>query len=109
MPTGDGRYTVNLSISLSGLNLQLDGDNWSGEVDVFLVQRDQQGHEFNHVNDTIQMRLKPSTYQQMLTTGALYHHEITVNPKASVLRVVARDAQSGDLGSLTIPIKQFAE
>ena len=54
------------------------------------------------------MRLRQSTYQHMLTTGAPYRHEITVNPKAAVLRVVARDAQSGDLGSLTIPIQQFA-
>jgi len=107
-PAGNGKYALDLNISLSALNLQLDGDNWSGEVDIFLVQRDQQGREFNRVNDTVQMRLRQSTYQHMLTTGAPYRHEITVNPKAAVLRVVARDAQSGDLGSLTIPIQQFA-
>jgi VWFA-related protein len=102
-----GTYNVNLSISLAGLNLEQDGEVWTGEVDVFLLQRDQQGHEFGRVNDTIAMRLKQATYQQMLKTGAPYRHEVTLDPKADVLRVVVRDARSGDLGSLTIPAKGF--
>jgi VWFA-related protein len=104
-PTSGGSYLVNLNISLSGLNIQVDGDVWSGEVDVFLVQRDQRGQEFGRVNDTITMRLKQATYDRMLKTGAPYRHEITLNPKAEVLRVAVRDARSGDLGSLTIPTK----
>jgi len=108
VPSGRGTYKLNLTISLSGLNLQLDGEVWSGDVDVFLVQRDQQGHEFNRVNDTIMMRLKQATYHQMLTAGAPYRHEIKLNPNADVLRVVVRDAQSGDVGSLTIPTRELA-
>jgi hypothetical protein len=108
VPSGRGTYNLNLTIGLAGLNLQLGGEIWSGEVDVFVVERDQQGHEFNRVNDTIMMRLKQSSYQQMLATGAPYRHEIKLNPKADVLRVVVRDARSGDLGSLTIPTKELA-
>lgn len=55
------------------------------------------------MNDTIAMRLKRATYEQMLKTGAPYQHAIALSPKADVLRVVVRDARSGDLGSLTIP------
>ena len=107
-PSGGGTYNLDLTIGLSGLSLQQDGEVWLGEVDVFVVERDQQGHEFNRVNDTIMMRLKQSSYQQMLTTGAPYRHEMKLNPKADVLRVVVRDARSGDLGSLTIPAKALA-
>ena len=98
-----GSYNLSLSISLSGLNLLPDGEIWAGEVDVYLVERDQRGQEFGRVNDTIAMRLKQSTYEQMLKTGAPYQHAIALSPKADVLRVVVRDARSGDLGSLTIP------
>jgi VWFA-related protein len=98
-------YNLNLSISLAGLNLQPEGEIWTGEVDVFLLQRDQQGQGFGRVNDTIAMRLKPSTYQQMLKTGAPYRREITVSPRSTLLRIVVRDARSGDLGSLTIPTR----
>ena len=109
LPSADrGTYNVNLTISLAGLNLKQDGEVWTGEVDVFLLQRDQQGHEFGRVNETIAMRLKQATYRQMLTTGAPYRREVVVNPKADVLRVVVRDARSGDIGSLTIPAKGFA-
>jgi len=106
--TAEGTYNINLTISLAGLNLEQDGEVWTGEVDVFLLQRDQQGHEFGRVNDTIAMRLKQATYQQMLKTGAPYRREVVLNPKADVLRVVVRDARSGDIGSLTIPTKGLA-
>lgn len=101
--TSRGRYTLDLSISLSGLNLQPEGDLWTGEVDVFLVQRDQRGQEFGRVNDTIMMRLKQSTYERLRQSGAPYRREINLDPRAKLLRVVVRDAGSGDLGSLTIP------
>jgi len=98
-----GNFNLNLNINLSGFNLRPDGDTWIGEVDVFLLQRDQRGKEFGRVNDTITMRLKQTTYEQMLKTGAHYQHALTLSPKADMLRVVVRDARSGDLGSLTIP------
>ena len=101
--TSRGRYTLDLSISLSGLNLQPEGDLWTGEVDVFLVQRDQRGQEYGRVNDTIMMRLKQSTYERLRQSGAPYRREIKLDPRAKLLRVVVRDAGSGDLGSLTIP------
>jgi hypothetical protein len=102
-PSNAGGYNLNLNISLSGLSLLPDGEAWTGEVDVFLVDRDRRGQEFSRVNDTMAMRLKQATYEQMLKTGAPYQHAIALNPKADVLRVVVRDAGSGDLGSLTIP------
>jgi len=108
LPSATGGYNLNLTISLSGLNVQPEGGVWSGEADVLLMQRDQQGREFGRVTDTIEMRLKQATYGQMLKTGVPYRHEIMVNPKAEVLRVVVRDAKSGDLGTLTIPTKALA-
>ena len=103
-----GAYNLNLSISISSLNLAPDGEVWTGEVDVLLVQRDQQGREFGRVNDTITMRLKAATYERMQKTGAPYVHEITLHAKAQMLRVVVRDARSGDLGSLTIPTNELS-
>jgi hypothetical protein len=85
-----------------------DGEIWTGEVDVFLVERDQRGKEFGRVNDTIAMRLKQATYEQLLKTGASYQHALTLSPKADMLRIVVRDARSGDLGSLTIPTAALA-
>jgi hypothetical protein len=67
-------------------------------VDVFLVERDQRAKEFGRVNDTIAMRLKQTTYEQLLKTGASYQHALALNPKADVLRVVVPDARSGDFG-----------
>ena len=70
LPSNAGGYNLNLNISLSGLSLLPDGEIWTGEVDVFLVERDQRGKEFGRVNDTIAMRLKQATYEQMQKTGA---------------------------------------
>jgi hypothetical protein len=108
LPSNGGSYNLDLNISLSGLNLLPDGEIWTGEVDVFLVERDQRGKEFGRVNDTIAMRLKQATYEQLLKTGASYQHALTLSPKADMLRIVVRDARSGDLGSLTIPTAALA-
>lgn len=108
LPSKGGSYNLDLNISLSGLNLLPDGEIWTGEVDVFLVERDQRGKEFGRVNDTIAMRLKQATYEQLLKTGASYQHALTLSPKADMLRIVVRDARSGDLGSLTIPTAALA-
>lgn len=107
LSTLERNYNLNLNISLSGLNLQPEGETWSGEVDVFLLQRDQRGQELGRVNETITLGLKQASYERLLKTGALYRHEITLHPQTQVVRVVVRDARSGDLGSLTIPAREF--
>ena len=101
--TGNG-FRLTLTIGLSGLNLQPNGEYWIGEADVFLVQKDQHGGELSRVAETISMQLKQATYEQMLKTGVPYQREIEPNLQAERLRIIVRDGGSGEVGSLSVPI-----
>jgi hypothetical protein len=103
-----GTCHLSLVIGTANLNFRPENGNWSSDVDVMLVERDGRGKEFERVNDTISLHLKPETYQQLLQSGIPYQRDITVNPDATVLRVVVRDPAAGNLGSLTIAAGDLA-
>jgi VWFA-related protein len=106
--SNSGAYHLSLTIGPFNLNLRLVGGTWAGDLDVMLVQRDGRGKEFGRANDTISLRLKEPTYEQVLKTGIPYQRDVTLNPNAKVLRLVVRDSAAGNVGSLTVPAKDLA-
>lgn len=101
--TDDGAFDVKLSIGIEGLDLQQEAGQWKGLIHVVFAQRDEKGQEYDYRDDTLQLDLKPETYQAMRNTGLPYHQAFKPNPKAALLRVIVRD-ESGSLGSVTIPL-----
>jgi hypothetical protein len=94
---------VKLTIGIDGLDLQQEGGRWQGKIHVILAQRDAAGQQYDYRDDTVQLDLKPETYQAMQKTGLAYHQVFEPHVKASLLRVLVRD-EAGDLGSVTIPL-----
>lgn len=45
----------------------------------------------------------------MLKDGLMYQRAIELNSKATTIRIVVRDWNSANIGSLTIPIKQITQ
>jgi VWFA-related protein len=101
------RYDVRLRIDPRTLDIQQERDLFNGRVDVVLVQEDHEGGQYDQVLDTLVLALRPDTYRQALADGLAYSHALQPNPKANELRVIVRDAFSGNIGSLTIPFKAF--
>jgi hypothetical protein len=89
--------------------LEAKNGNWTGDVDVLLIEKDAPGNEFERVGDTISLDLKPETYQEMVKKGIPYQKGIAINPNANLLRVVVRDPATGNLGSLTVPLADLAQ
>jgi len=104
---GVDRYDLRLRIDPRTLDLQPEQDRLVGRADVVLVQEDHEGGQYDQVLDTLVLALKPDTYQRALTDGLEYSHNLQPNPKAQELRVIVRDAFSGNIGSLTVPFKAF--
>jgi hypothetical protein len=55
------------------------------------------------------MRLKPDTHDQIEEAGIVFAYTIPVDPNAYLLRVVVRDARSGAIGTVSIPLKAAAD
>ena len=99
-----GNFGLDLKIYLSGLNLRQEDDHWVDQVDLYLVQQDPHGTALIHDSKTLALRLRQSTFLNMLQTGLLYNTGIHREASAQVLKVVVRDANFGNIGSLTIPL-----
>ena len=52
---------------------------------------------------TLGLRLKPSTYQNLLPSGVPFEHAVEMKPGMGSLRVLVVDENSGRMGSVTIP------
>lgn len=85
---------------------ELDG-KYAGRLDVLFVQKDERGKEYSGVDDTINMRLEPATYQKVSAEGIVYTKQVARAAPATQLRVVVRDAASGAIGSVSVPLAKL--
>ncbi|MDQ2947117.1 MAG: VWA domain-containing protein, partial [Acidobacteriota bacterium] len=106
VPTGGPPSALNVALKIerSGISLEQQGERWVGRLDFLLVQKDDRGREYNGVSDTLELRLLQASYDKLGREGLVYRKLVARAPQAKSLRVVARDAASGSIGSVTIPL-----
>ena len=71
------------------------------------MQKDDRGNQYNGETDTVELNLLPATYEQITRQGMTYKKSINRDRRASMFRVVVRDAASGSIGSVTVPFNQI--
>lgn len=98
---------VTMKVDHSSIGLREEQSHWQGRLDVLFVQRDDQGREYGGTDDTVQLNLSPETYQKLVANDLGYHRVIARAPAAKVLRIVVRDASSGAMGSVTVPLNRI--
>jgi len=74
-----------------------------GQLDIFIVQRDDAALHAKIEGKTLSVRLKPSTYQQTLHDGLMLVEPVAAMPDNGALRVIVVDVNTGRLGTVTIP------
>jgi hypothetical protein len=96
---------LDLKIDLASLQMTAANDRHAGEFDVLIQQRDETGETFGRVNDTVTMNFREATYQKFMQEGVPYRRTLSIHSRARVVRVIVRDAATGNIGSLTIPAR----
>jgi hypothetical protein len=94
-----------LYIDPRGIGFAPTKDRINAKVDLFFVQKNDRGNQFNGVNKTLSLALTDANYKQVMTRGLSYHDIVPLVPQATQLRIVARDDASGTLGSVTVPLR----
>jgi len=95
--------TLKLQIAATDLGLAQLGERWVGQLDIFIVQRDDAALHAKIEGKTLSVRLKPSTYQQTLHDGLMLVEPVAAMPDNGALRVIVVDVNTGRLGTVTIP------
>jgi VWFA-related protein len=102
--------TVNvfMQIDPAAVDFRKDGDRWTAEIDLVYVQKDEHGRtQGDGVADNLSLALTDANYAKIAKDGLLRQRRFPRQPGAVTLRIVARDAGSGSIGSLTIPFSQI--
>jgi VWFA-related protein len=104
-----GKDTLKLNIAANDLAVAQTGDLWTDKVDIFLVQRDDTGLHAQVTGQTMNLRLKPATYQKYLQEGIPFDQLVGVRPATGSVRILVVDENSGRMGSITLPAAVVAE
>jgi len=54
------------------------------------------------------LSFEPKQYEFLAKAGIIFESHLTMQAETSEIRVVIRDAGSGAMGSVTMPVKSFA-
>lgn len=107
-PNDPASIDISMKVDHTTIGLQQDQGRWQGRVDILFVQRDDQGNEYGGTDDKINLNLSPDTYRKLLAEDLGYHRVVPRAAAAKMLRIVVRDAASGAIGSITVPLAKLA-
>jgi VWFA-related protein len=102
----DGKYYVLLAAKIPGsaLSFLQKSSTHRTEFDFAWRATDTAGHTAAALRDTLPVKLDPETYQQVLTGNILYEGGIVLPPGKYKLKVVARENESGKIGTFEQPL-----
>jgi len=104
-----GETSLNLALNIKpdGIAIKLEGDRYTGRLDVLMIPFDARGNQLDGPEDTIDLKMLSETYKKFTVTGVPLNKTLTLSPRAASVRIVVRDAGSGMIGSLTVPLKDL--
>ena len=105
VPSQDAKdsSTVQLRIALKGLDLRQKSDRWTDQLYVFTAKRDEATQKAEVSGETLSLALKKATYDSGMPAGIPFQHSFTVKSRFGSVRLIVIDANSGRMGSITIP------
>jgi VWFA-related protein len=99
------RYTVNIAIPLDGLKLTTAPDGVRhGAIEEMLVAFGSDGTPLNLVAKNLPFSIKPGNYAYYQNLGIRFHDQIDVPNGGTYLRTAIYDDNSGDIGTLQVPL-----
>jgi VWFA-related protein len=97
--------SVGLTISLdpASLAFQKGGDQRSDVLDVLFIQQAADGHDLEKIQQKVDLKFDEARFQA-LSKGIIIGKTLQLAADAARIRLVLLDRNSGNIGSLTIPL-----
>jgi hypothetical protein len=103
LDAGAAGVNVKMSITAADLGLQQQAGLWMDKLDIFFIQRDDAGLKAEVEGQTLGMKLRPASYEKLLSGGIPFEHTVAMKPGMASLRILVVDENSGRMGSVTMP------
>jgi VWFA-related protein len=108
MPGTTGReLEFQVGVDVAQLLLEHTDGHYKGGIDLMFVQRDDKWNVIAAEKKHIDLNLTDAQYQGLLTKGAIFERHLALDTSAKEVRAVVRDAGSGMIGSVSVPLKGF--
>ena len=98
-------FEILLQVEAGDLTIERRGERWVGRVDFVFSQKDAQGRSHTSIGDSLALNLLDDNYKKLATNGLVYRKRVRRAAEATALRIVARDAATGLMGSISVPLK----
>jgi VWFA-related protein len=106
-PSATRDLEFQVGVDVAQLLLQHAGTHWKGAIDLMFVQKNERLEVIAAEKKHIELDFTDEQYQGMQTTGAIFERHLALMPEAKDVRVLVRDAGSGQIGTVTVPLKTF--
>ena len=94
---------LKVKIAAADLGMEQHGGRWMDRLNIFFIQRDDAALHAQVEGQTMGLRLKSSTYENVLSNGLPFEGAVELRPGMSSIRVLVVDENSGRMGSVTVP------
>jgi VWFA-related protein len=98
-----GKPTLKLRIGFPKLTLTQRADRWTDDLYIFVAVRDDATQKAQVSGETLRLSLKQASYESGMPAGIPYQRVVETASKLGSIRILVVDANSGRMGSVTIP------
>lgn len=103
----DNSIEVQVTVDPRDVTFTERNDRWAGAVDFILVELSAEGKNLKGFDSTFEMNLKPETHERILRQGLNLGQLLPFVRGATRIRVVVRDAATGAIGSVSLPLSSL--
>jgi VWFA-related protein len=101
---GTRQLAVQIRVNPDQLHFDQSGDRWTNSLDIAWVELSADGRIVAHGGHTLTVKPAQSGYDEILKSGLSFSEHVTLNVEGVEVRLVVRDAGSGETGSVNIPL-----
>jgi len=100
-----GSIQMIIQIAQHTISLEPKGDRTVGSLDIIVTQNAPDGRMLESTSQTFDMNLKPETYQKIMKSGVVLTKVLEPKAGAYQYRVVVYDRNTGNVGSIFVPVR----
>lgn len=104
---GAEQLKLEVRVAPSDLRLQQNGGRWQGAVEFYFVTQGEKGQMIGYESERITANLEKDVYDQIMRDGLVLTRTVAVLPGGVKVRVVVREAESGAIGTITVPVGKY--
>jgi len=106
-PGGARQLKTKIIVSPGQLRFAHDGDHWTDQLDIVWVIANSKGVALTKIPKTLKMNLPQEAYNTVMHDGVSFSGTVDLTDDATEFRLVARDAGTGAIGSVIVPVSKF--